>query len=60
MLSFRRSRSLKKWLKRLRRLASIALFVLYISIGIEALLQAQNLRLRGGLHIAAGIAHLVE
>ena len=60
MMSFRRSRSLKKWVKRLRRLTSIVLFVLYISIGVEALLRAENPGLKGGLHIAAGIAHLIE
>jgi hypothetical protein len=59
MINFRRSRSLKKWLKRLRRFASIVLFVLYICIGVEALQKAENPRLRAGLHMAAAVAHLV-
>jgi hypothetical protein len=49
---------LKKWLKRLRRLTSNVLFVLYICIGMEALQKPENPRLKGGLHIAAGLAHL--
>jgi hypothetical protein len=44
---------------RLRRLASIMLFVIYISIGTAHLYRVDNPRVMCGLHIAAGVAHLL-
>jgi hypothetical protein len=43
----------------LRRLASIVLFVIYVTIGTAHLLEVHDPRLMGGLHIAAGVAHLL-
>ena len=45
--------------RRLRRLASIILFVIYITIGTAHLCHVENPRVMGGLHIAAGVAHLL-
>jgi hypothetical protein len=49
-----------KLMRRLRGLRSIILFVLYVSIGLAHLLEVHNPRLMGGLHVAAGIAHLLN
>jgi hypothetical protein len=49
-----------RMMKRLRDLASIILFVLYVSIGLAHLLEVHNPRLMGGLHVAAGLAHLLN
>jgi hypothetical protein len=43
----------------LRRFASIVLFVIYITIGTAYLCRVDNPRVMGGLHIAAGVAHLL-
>jgi hypothetical protein len=45
--------------KRLRHLASVILFVIYVTIGTAHLLEVNNPRVMGGLHIAAGVAHLL-
>jgi hypothetical protein len=45
--------------KRLRRFASIILFVIYITIATAHFCRVDDPRVMGGLHIAAGVAHLL-
>jgi uncharacterized membrane protein len=59
-MTVRRIRFLAKFLKRIRRLMSIMLFVIYIALAIGHLSKVENPRAMGGLYIAAGIAHLAS
>jgi hypothetical protein len=52
-------RFLNKCRKSLRRLASIILFVIYISIATAHFCRVDNPRVMGGLHAAAAVAHLL-
>jgi hypothetical protein len=53
------SRSLNKFLARLRRFASIILFAIYIAIATAHFCRIDDPRVMGGLHIVAGVAHLL-
>ena len=52
-------RTHSRFLARLRRLASIFLFVIYITIGTAHLYGVNDPRVMGGLHFIAGVAHLL-
>jgi hypothetical protein len=56
---FSHTRSLAKFQKRLRRFASIILFMVYITIATAHFCKVNDPRVMGGLHVAAGIAHLL-
>jgi hypothetical protein len=55
----KRAHTLAKLLKRLRRLAPYILFVIYISIATAHFCRFDDPRVLGGLHVAAGVAHLL-
>jgi hypothetical protein len=57
-MTFRRNRVLAKWIKRLRRVASILMFMIYIAIATAHVSKMDNPRVMSGLYFAAGVAHL--
>jgi hypothetical protein len=57
-MTFRRHRVLAKVFKRLRRVASILMFVIYIAIATAHVSKVDNPRVMAGLYFAASVTHL--